>query len=338
MRILSRKDLELLEHLLSLKQNKLHSLMKYFLERKYDKVIATEDYLIAEGDIPIALVAHMDTVFKFTPEEIFYDRQKNVMWSPSGAGFDDRIGVWLIAEIIRSGLRPHIILTTDEESGCVGSCMLVHDYPKHPFKDLKYLIQLDRRGTDDCVFYDCVNDKFEEYVESFGFTTNIGSFSDISIICPDWGVAGVNLSVGYMDEHTSSERLYVQATLNTFNKVKKMLSAKDIPAFEYVAAPYSLSPYSSWDSWYSSDYGYGTKKKKLSDYQVQCHCCGNITIDLDAMPVKKRNGGTVFYCSNCLDKTDKINWCARCAEPFELGENKEEIYCEHCRAKDSKTI
>ena len=59
--------------------------------------------------------------------------------------------------------------------------MLIHQVPQ-PFADMKYIIQLDRRGTSDCVFYNCANEAFIEYVEKFGFIENFGSFSDISEI------------------------------------------------------------------------------------------------------------------------------------------------------------
>ena len=88
--------------------------------------------------------------------------------------------------------------------------------------DLNYIIQLDRRGSNDCVFYECNNPEFVEYVEAFGFVTAHGTFSDISTICPSWGIAGVNLSIGYIDEHSYSEILYVGNMLATIGKVEKM--------------------------------------------------------------------------------------------------------------------
>ena len=47
--------------------------------------------------------------------------------------------------------------------------------------DIKYIIEFDRRGENDCVFQDCGNETFMNYVESFGFKTARGSYSDISL-------------------------------------------------------------------------------------------------------------------------------------------------------------
>ena len=78
------------------------------------------------------------------------------------------------------------------------------------------------------LIYDDANKDFHEYVENFGFETNWGSFSDISIICPSWGVSGVNLSVGYEDEHFEIERLFISTMQKTILKVCKMFNTGEI--------------------------------------------------------------------------------------------------------------
>ena len=330
MRTLKDRDLKLLEDIISLKQNELHKVMRQYLHKHYSKVKTTIDYIYAEGDIPIALVAHLDTVFPQPPEEVYYDQRKGVIFGSDGLGADDRTGIWMIIQIIRLGLRPHIILTTDEESGCVGASMLVKDEPKCPFKDLRYLIQLDRRGKCDCVFYDCENQEFEEYVEKFGFITELGSFTDISVICPEWKIAGVNLSVGYINEHTKSELLFIQPMLSTLDKVKNMLTQKEIPAFKYIPSPYSYL--GGWNYYNFSSTG-------KSEYQVQCACCKKITVDLDTIPVKKKEGGVCFYCSDCIGTNDNIDWCLNCGEAYEIDPNVDTIYCRDCRkAREVKNV
>ena len=89
------------------------------------------------------------------------------------------------------------------------------------------MIELDRQGYKECVFYDCDNPDFEKYVNSFGFNTETGTFTDISIICPEWGVAGVNLSVGYLWEHSYIEHFYSEMWYDTYRKVVRMLDDKD---------------------------------------------------------------------------------------------------------------
>jgi hypothetical protein len=221
--------------------------MTKYLKKHYKNVIVTRKYLVAVGDIPIALVSHMDTVFKVPVRNLYYDKQKNVLWSPQGLGADDRAGVFSIIKIIQSGLRPSIILTTDEEVGGIGAHSLSRR--KCPIPGLKYMIELDRRGTDDCVFYDCYNPEFTEYVETFGFKEQWGSFSDISFLMSAWSICGVNLSIGYRDEHSVSETLHVDDMFSTIEKVKVMLTQEEIPQFEY------LELYTDTWNWFTHGYG-----------------------------------------------------------------------------------
>ena len=220
-------------------QNSLLKVLPKILIDKYgyseNQIIQTKDYIIAEGTLPIALVAHLDTVFPALPEKIYYDSKAKVMWSPQGLGADDRAGVYSIIQILEMGYRPHIIFTTDEEDGCIGTQKMLFDYPDPPF-ELKYIIQLDRQGIDDCVFYNCNNKIFEKYVHNFGFNTAEGSYSDISFIAPQWGVAAVNLSIGYENEHSYLETLSIEAMQNTILTVCLMLlDVKNINRFNYIS-------------------------------------------------------------------------------------------------------
>lgn len=213
------------------------NLINFLKFHGYNVVYKEDNYIFAEGDLPICLIAHMDTVFNHHPSEFLYDKKKKVLWSPGGSGFDDRTGVYLILKlIIEKKFKPSIIFTDLEERGGIGAYQLVTDFKNCPFKDCRALIELDRSGFDDCVFYNCDNQEFEKFINSFGFRTDIGSFSDISIIAPEWKIAAVNLSVGYLDEHTGNERLYCKWTDATFKKVSNLLSKSfDMKFYKYVS-------------------------------------------------------------------------------------------------------
>lgn len=310
MKTFKNTELKTFEQLAALTQSSLKKVLASFLKKHYPKVINTKDYIFAEGDIPVALVAHMDTVFTAPPKEIFYDERHNVMWSPTGLGADDRAGVFAIIQIIRAGLRPHIIFTTDEEMGCIGASIL--SQIKCPFKDLRYLIQLDRRGSNDCVFYDCDNQEFVNYVEQFGFIWNFGSYTDISELCPAWGIAGVNLSVGYRDEHSVSEVLFVGQLLSTIEKVKRMLgAANEAPCFEYIPKPQSFYYNGKWyttNDLYGYTYGYGND-------MVKCHNCGKYFLEEETFPAVMLDKTTKFFCPDCL--VDRVAWCEQCNSAYE---------------------
>lgn len=330
MQILKPNEVKCLEQICALRQNELIKVMKKYLEKYYTSIISTSNYIIAIGDIPVGLVAHMDTVFPNPPKELYYDQKKNVMWSPIGAGFDDRAGIYAIIRLLKKGYKPSIILTTDEERGGLGADKLVTDKAEAP-TDLKYLIELDRCGAKDCVFYDCNNPEFDTYIESFGFEMALGTFSDIGIICPAWGIAGVNLSIGYECEHSTSEHLFVHDMLATIAKVEQMLKdADNIEAFEYI--PFENYVYS-----YQWDPSYGISKEEWDSWMnrtQQCAYCHYEDVEFNMIPVKLKDYGTIFLCPECAASHDFVHWCPSCGEAYiDMRYIGEDRLCEDCEAK-----
>lgn len=268
--------------------------LKKRLERYNYSSIITENYIIAEGTLPICLIAHCDTVFKTLPKEWIYDSEKEVLWSPGGAGFDDRAGIAAILEILREGYRPSVIFTTGEEKGGIGAFQLTVDFPKRPFyKKPKMMIELDRQGTDDCVFYECNNRAFVKMIESYGFKEQLGSFTDISFLAPQWGVAATNLSVGYYDEHTSSERIYIKQLKSTIEKVINIIKdIESLPEYEYIKAKnFNLYTPEMW------------LKDNLKEDQV-CYFCGKRIGEKACLyHFKDRsifNRSTALLCPDCF--------------------------------------
>lgn len=202
----------------------------------YKNIEHNDAYIMAEGELPVCLVAHMDTVFKDPPlpENFMYDSEQKILWSYYGAGFDDRAGIYAILEIIKAGFRPSVIFTNYEEIGGGGADELLIKYQKCPFKYCNMLIELDRANKKDAVYYDCANEDFADYIESFGFEISWGTFTDVRFIAPVWGIAAVNLSIGYEDEHTISERLHCDWCDATIEKVKLILSDEDMIAYPYI--------------------------------------------------------------------------------------------------------
>lgn len=250
-----------------------------FLNKHYSFVEYNDSYILAEGDIPILLVAHLDTVATYPPTEIYHDIEKHVMWSPQLLGADDRAGIYAIIQIIDRGYRPSILLTTDEEQGGLGAQTLAMLKPKCPLENLKAIIELDRRGEKDCVFYSCDNPKFAEYIESFDFETNFGTFTDISFIAPQWGVAAVNLSVGYENEHQLIELLHTDWLDETIEKVAKILdAANEMPRFKYIKKQNDITTF-----FFDDDH---------------CTIC-NSKFDNDKHLVKD-SYGEYYICTDCL--------------------------------------
>ena len=72
-------------------------------------------------------------------------------------------------------------------------------------------------------------------IESYGFKEICGTFTDITVIMRKWKIAGVNLSVGYYDEHSKAERLYIKQLQSTIKKVENILKNNDnLSKYEYI--------------------------------------------------------------------------------------------------------
>jgi hypothetical protein len=293
-----KTDFELFRSIATMSQSSLKRALSKTLRKAGYSVHETNYFIFATGDIPVALVAHLDTVFKTPPKEIFHDKESNVLWSPQGLGADDRAGVFAILKILQSGRRPHIIFTTDEEIGGVGAAALVKNKPK--VNDIKYMIELDRNGEKDCVFYQCDNREFVDYVELFGFIEDYGSFSDISVLAPEWEVAAVNLSIGYRDEHSIAEVLFINHMMDTIQKVEDMLDDADAaPYFKYVPIP----------------------------MYMKCDLCGKTNFSFRLLPIhNEHTGKPSYYCDKCLPTA---KWCMRCGLPYNEETEIPEI-CPDC--------
>ena len=337
MRVLEEKDIVLMEKLMLFHQAETQKFLAHIMKKYYKKkdLTITKDYILAKGTIPIALAAHMDTVWETSNgHQVFYDQRKNIMVNLRGGGFDDKAGIFMILKILESGLRPHVIFCADEEIGSKGADVLIEKIPKHPFEDCRFIIQLDRRGTKDCVFYDCDNEKFVDYVEQFGFEEAYGSFTDICTLCPAWGMAGVNLSIGYDREHTADEVLYVGVMLDNLDKVITILTQEvdSIPYFEFIPAMssfrYGWYPKYGWRNY--TDYGeisinpdgdFFPKEEDgwffEGDGPKVCKCCGKpIKDEDDGLAVILNDLHDGYYCWDCA--TDKVDFCELCGEAFEL--------------------
>ena len=313
------------EYVFSLKQNAMkqfiYNELLHFYKNK--NIHYSNDYIYVEGSIPIALVAHMDTVWEENPPQyILFDPFKNVMWSPHGLGADDRAGCIAILEILKnSDLRPHLIFTTDEEIGGLGAEILAE--LDCPFDDLRYIIELDRRGRNDCVFYDCESEDFQKYIETFGFKTAIGTFSDISLLCGAWEICGVNLSIGYMNEHTTHEMLFLNAMYNTITRVMKMLSVTDIPKYKWEGLTYLPIDFDWMDNMEVSS-------RFFEGPALVCKGCHRPVDGAYAIHAIPQEGtSAAIYCYNCMTK--HVSYCPRCSQPIENPEGIEsEKLCRYC--------
>ena len=123
-----------------------------------------------------------------------------------------------------------MLITDGEEEGQFGAKWLIHSNPDiaEIIHNSSFMIQFDRRNGTDCKYYYIpVSEEFKEYIEQeTGYMeSDRNSRTDIVTLCDNQNsCCGVNLSVGYYNEHTPNESLNIEEWANTLKLVKVMLN------------------------------------------------------------------------------------------------------------------
>ena len=211
-------------------QSQVKSYMEEYLTSKSYKVENEDGFLYAKGDVPVLLVAHMDTVHRSLPSVI--RKIDGKISSLQGIGGDDRCGIFIIMNIVKN-MHCSVVLCEDEEIGGVGA----RKFTRSPFISelgVNYIIEFDRAHANDAVFYSCDNKDFTDFVTDItGFKVAQGSFSDISVIAPAAKIAAVNLSCGYYNAHTTDEYVVYDEMMDTIAAAKELIQT-ECDQFEYI--------------------------------------------------------------------------------------------------------
>jgi hypothetical protein len=194
-----------------------------------------------------------------------YDLERDAVSCAEGIGGDDRCGVYMILEIVKN-YNCSVLFCEDEENGGIGARKFTNtDLAKELVSQFNYAIELDRRGKNDAVFYDCDNEEFEEFITKEFYELAYGSFSDISTVAPFLKCAAVNLSCGYYCAHTLDEYVVLHEMERSMEEVCKILErTTENDKFEYIEAKYSGYYYGSYYKYYGSGSSYS--KSWYEDY------------------------------------------------------------------------
>lgn len=207
-------------------------------------------YIKGNREDRVLLVAHVDTVWDFTNigiEELYPEiiEQDGVISSANenfGIGADDRAGcalLWLLKDLGHS-----LLLVDGEEKreingktlSCIGSNWIMND-PKNTdiredIQNHQFMIQFDRQQGNQFKCYTVATEEFRNYViEKTGYyEPDRERSTDIKILARD--ICGVNLSVGYYNEHTPQEKIVIKEWLNTLKIVQNWLEEPFLPKYE----------------------------------------------------------------------------------------------------------
>ena len=186
----------------------------------------------------VLLVAHIDTVWgnnipKISNRngvlynsdiETLYTNTKKLSYDSSGFGIgaDDRVGCYILSELLDSG---HSIFLNEYEEIHLGQLINSRDPQVREFiMSHKFAMEFDRWGNSDLCFYNKESDTFRDYiVSSFpGYKDAVGVGSDISELCLNL-IPAVNLSCGYYRAHTPYEYVKIEEVENVLSMTKEFL-------------------------------------------------------------------------------------------------------------------
>ena len=269
--------------ILGMTQRELKTYLSNYLCGTGYKINVDDGYVFAKGDVPVLLIAHMDTARNEIPEVILKQPTENgtrICAENSLIGGDDRCGVWMIMNIIKK-VKCNVLFLEDEEIGCVGARKFASsEHTTYINENVSFMIELDRRGKNDCVFYSNDNRDFIKYIEEkTGTKESIGSMSDISVIMPETGVAGVNLSCGYYKEHTKDEYIMIDEMDDMMWRVQEFLESEtEFPKYKYMERKHEYK------QWSIDDYILGRMPQRRSTLNNRAlnslgEICLTVTLD-----------------------------------------------------------
>ena len=148
-------------------------------------------------------IAHLDSV-GWTSH--FDELRWRKGWTIFTEGLDDRLGAYILLELLPAmGINCDVLLTEDEES-----CNSTAQYFV-PTKDYNWMFQFDRAGID-VVTYDYEDDELNDRLTNVGFINGWGSYSDICEM-ESLGIKGINFGTGYYDNHLRCSHMVVADTM-----------------------------------------------------------------------------------------------------------------------------
>jgi len=248
-----------------------------------------------------ALCAHTDTVFEKKPTTLSLQIKHGVISNKNkeGIGGDDRAGCYFLSQVMKTNPKDFIFCFFDEEeTGCKGA----RAFQSKGIKQyVKLWVGFDRKSNGDIATYRVDNKELTKAMNADyfpGYKKAWGSSTDVAVLARETKIACINFSIGFLNEHTSTETLSLQALDNTFTLVEPLLN---LPLKQYeeevvIVKPYNYGgynrsyPYDNYDA-YNHNYNtyvYDTyycpicKREYEMNEKFQNFCCGKRMIRLDS--------------------------------------------------------
>jgi hypothetical protein len=211
------------------------------LERGYEVEYSDGNLYVIKGISPDnnypCIISHTDTVHDIIPQKDYmvihddnvimaYDLNK---MSLTGIGGDDKVGIYICMEMLDRLEYCKAAFFRDEEIGCHGSMLANMEF----FKDVRFVLQCDRKGNKDFVYNIFGTDLYGEdffnsvspILDAYGYSESTGGLTDVYQLAENGvGVAVANMSCGYYNPHMDDEMINIDDVENCLNMVQCIMT------------------------------------------------------------------------------------------------------------------
>lgn len=313
--------------------------MQVFIAEQVEKIEGCElvfdrgNIYIRKGDAETypCIIAHTDTVHDRYEDFQIFETSHGELFSMDcsamqqvGIGGDDKVGVWVALEILRTVDVCKVAFFRDEEHGCLGSAEALMGW----FTDVEFVLQCDRQG-----YKDFVRKIYSDELYDEDFSSEIspllskydkrecltGGMTDVwQLVKNGLEVCCANISCGYYSPHTDEEFVDVKEAILTFKLVKDIFNKLSGTVWKY-------------------DKKVRVKKYKHRNSLIDYYLTGETYQDeFSDIPFAENkdeieyimDGDTCPSCENndtLADKEWNMLYCFTCEKYTEQGEVPEEI-------------
>lgn len=225
-----------------------------------------------KSDMYPCIVGHTDQVGSYKGKISIF-RQHNIIIGVGehgkqvNLGADDKNGVWIALELLRTEPCLKVVLFTGEEIGCRGSRVADLSF----FDNVKFVIQCDRRHKSDFIYMAGAvtlcdqNWPSKELKDKYGYVNTYGLMTDVQELKKrGLKVACCNLSCGYYNPHLDTEYTNIEELINCLNFVREIIQTTPYTPHEYKPSSSYYGHYSysdnyddiNWNEYYDESTGY----------------------------------------------------------------------------------
>ena len=280
---------------------------------KHDNIYITK----GKADVYPCVVAHTDTVHDIYKGYKVYEVEGNFVAFDSatmqqvGTGGDDKVGLWVCLEMLRSYDNIKICFFAQEEIGCVGSTMADAKF----FDDVGYVFECDRKGNSDFVQTSSgvkmFGKKFKKAITKtlteYNYKITDGGLTDVHEIAQIANIACANMSCGYYNPHSKQEFVNIDDAVHTCRLVHSLISTLGEVRYKHKAED-------TYSGYLGGGWGYNYNSYGVSGVKT-----------ISSKPSKKVKVKTTSYggCDVCGSLTTAgCDWCYKDEQPISKSKSK----------------